>query len=261
MSMLAIAETTFRKLKEGAFLIMLAFAVGVGYFVTDIDSFSGQDSGLVLQLIGANKGYPLMSGSFFALGITLIVIVFTGATEIPRDIETRTIMVYIPKTRRKSEYLIGKFLGVLLISFTFFTVTELSIFATHYIRAKQMYDLWFMLRQFYLFSAAIPAAAIIVTFSCFVGDLSAMILAALYMLFSFSFGGIPILAAMLPESVSSGVEFYVYLIYYFFPNFIYFVQPLKIAGVVPAALFLYSLSVSAIFLVMAAVRIETRDMI
>jgi hypothetical protein len=64
---------------------------------------------------------------------------------------------------------------------------------------------------------------------------------------------------MLPDSI--GIDAYLYMFYYWFPNYLYFLQNFRLLGLVFPAMVLYSASMSALFLMIAAVRINLRDMI
>ena len=260
--MFAIAELTIRKLKEPAFIFMVLFAIFLGFCVAGLEPFVEQDqTSIIGQLISPKKGYPLLTSSFFAIGITLVMAIFTGATEIPRDIDSRMIMVYITKPIRKVDYLLGKYFGILGLCVIVFTITEITIFTVHYINSHEIYHIGIMLRQFYLLLILLPLVAITIAISCFFADLSAMILTAIYIMFSLSVSTIPLLIAILPESISKGVNSYLYTLYYLFPNFIFYFQTFKLIGLAAVSLLLYSLSVTLIFLVIAAIRIKTRDLV
>jgi ABC-type transport system involved in multi-copper enzyme maturation permease subunit len=260
--MFGVIELTIRKLKEPAFTIMLFIGVMLGYMVSGISSVEDDAaSSLLTQIIMSNKGLPVISSSFFALGITIVMAVFTGTTEIPRDIETGAILLILSKPVSKTEYLAGKFLGVLILCAVMFTLTQLSIFTTNRVYSNEGYSFLTILRQFYLFLPVIPMVALAVAVSCFVPDISAMVVTVLYVLFSLFFSIVPLAIALLPKSLSVGVEAYVLIFYYFFPNFIYFFQNIQLFGLVALALLLYSLSIAFIFLVIAADRINRRDLI
>lgn len=260
--MFPITELTLKKIKEPAFLVMFMFAVILGFCVSGLEVFTDNESATIVgQLISPQKGSPLLSSSFFAIGITIVIAVFTAATEIPRDVDTRMVMMLITKPIRKFDYLLGKYIGILLLCILVFTVTEITIVVTHYMNTNELYAFKIIARQFYLLMILFPLIAITIAISCFTGDISAMIFTVLYILFSISISMLPLLMAVLPESMTGGLESYVLLIYYFFPNFIYFFQTFKLVGITAVATLVYSLSITVIFLIIAAVRLKNRDLI
>ena len=73
------------------------------------------------------------------------------------------------------------------------------------------------------------------------------------------FCAVPILMEMLPESLifkSPLME-----IYYFFPNFKYYLIPMKLTGVVQIFMLLYSASATVIFPILASIKFNSRDLI
>ncbi len=261
--MFAIAELSIKKLKEPAFFIMFLTALLLSYMFSEVDPLSDQTAAgsLLSQVLKSDRGYSLLTSSFFAFTITVIIAVFTGATDIPRDIESRMIMLIMSKPLKKTEYLMGKFLGILGLCAIFFFSTEFVILIAHYIKTHEMYSFMVIVRQFYLFLALLPLCALSVTVSCFLPDLSAMIITAVYLLFSISFSTVPLLVAMLPSGLAGAFESYIFVFYYFFPNFVYFFQTCHVVGIVPLFLLIYALSSTLILLAIANVRIRTRDLI
>ena len=111
-----------------------------------------------------------------------------------------------------------------------------------------------------MFLPIIPLTALSITVSCFLSDISAMIIVAIYMTFSIFFSIVPLAIALLPKTLSAGVDAYILVFYYFFPNFIYFFQNFQLAGLISLALLFYTLSITVIFLMIGANRINTRDL-
>ena len=83
--------------------------------------------------------------------------------------------------------------------------------------------------------------------------------AAFTIFFSLSFSFLPIAAAMLPKGVAGYAGAVGFVIYYLFPNFIFYFQDFKMFGLVFFMLLIYSLSLSFIFLFIAVGRLETMD--
>ncbi len=267
--MWGIAELTLRKVKESAFIIMFILAIFAGFLLTDSGKLmdgSFDASGIIGQLMANREGYPILTSTFSAIIFTLIMALFTGATDIPRDIETRMIMLLISKPVKKGEYLVGKFLGLLGLCAIIFTATELTVFVNHYFSAGEFYPVGLMAKQFYLLLILIPFLAMMVMISCFAPDISAMVIGVMYVLFAVSVSTIPILIALIHKDVESSLQSYAvesvfFIIYYLFPNFIYYFQTFSSIGLIPFALVLYSLSITVIFLTIGTIRLNTRDLI
>lgn len=259
--MFGVADFTLRKIKEPAFSIILAIGILLGYMVAGGDPMPEDQAGGILSQISSTKGHSLLTSSFFAIGITLVMAVFTGATEIPRDIDSGMILLIITKPISKTEYLIGKYLGVLCLCAIIFTASQLTVFATHFFYTGKLYPFGLMCKQFYLLLAVMPLTALTVMISCFLSDISSMIVSVVYIVFSIAMSGVIILVSLLPKSISSSFEAYMLIFYYFFPDFIYYFQNSRLFGVVSLAFLLYSVSITVIFLTIGANALSSRDLI
>jgi len=258
--MFGIAELTFRKIKEPSFLIMLVFAVLLGAVVSDISSLAEQMSGSILeQLINRPTGCHLFTSTLFAFAITALLAIFAGSTDIPRDIDSGMVMLLLSKPVGKAGYLMGKYLGILALCTLFFTVAEASIVVGHWLMTGEWHQFKAVVRQFYMLFALLPMVAITVMFSCFLSDLSSMIVTAVYMFLSLSVSAVPLLVAVLPKSL--GVNIYLYMFYFFFPNVLYYFQTMDLFGVTALSMAVYSVSMSAIFLCIGVLRLNQRDFV
>lgn len=258
--MFAIAELTIRKLKEPAFFLMFVFAIIIGIFSSGMGSLAEELTGSIFsKFINTGYGYPILTSTVFILLISILISVFIGATEIPRDIDTGLIMLLLAKPISKQRYLMGKYLGILGLCTIFFVCAEIAIFVTYYFNHNEFYSIGIMLRQMLLFFSLLPIVALTVMISCFVADFSAMILTSIYLIFSIFISLTPLLIEMLPKSL--GVAFYWMIIYYFFPNFVYYFQSCSSFSIITLSLIVYSVSMTFIFLAIAHHRMATRDLI
>ena len=256
-----VIHFTLVKLREPAYMIMFSIAVLLGYVMTGASPVQDEpSSSLWTQIITSNCGYSVLPCSFVALGITAIITVFTASTEIPREIDSGVIMLILSKPVSKTEYLLGKFIVTIIICLMIFLATLLTSFLTRYVYLKELYPPMLIMRQLYMFLPIIPLTALSITVSCFLSDISAMIIVAIYMTFSIFFSIVPLAIALLPKTLSAGVDAYILVFYYFFPNFIYFFQNFQLAGLISLALLFYTLSITVIFLMIGANRINTRDL-
>lgn len=256
-----VVHFTLVKLREPSYMIMFSIAVLLGYVMTGTSPAQDEPSAsLWTQIITSNSGYSVLPCSFVALGITAIITIFTASTEIPREIDSGVILLILSKPVSKTEYLMGKFLGTIIICLMIFFATLLTSFLTRYAYLKEFYSPMLILRQLYVFLPIIPLTALCITVSCFLSDISAMIIVAIYITFSVFFSIVPLAIALLPKTLSAGVDAYILVFYYFFPNFIYFFQNFQLFGLIAIALVLYSVSITIIFLMIGANRINNRDL-
>lgn len=260
--MFAIAELTLRKMKEPAFFIMLAIALVLAFMTSGFDSLSDQmkSDSIFAGIINSGRGEEkLLTSTFFIFGISAILAGFLGAAEIPRDISSGLILLIMSKPVKKYEYMLGKYFGIFGVCMIFFTFSEAVVVTSSYLCRGNLYSFPCILRQFELAAAFIPYTAIVVAISCFAGELASIILTAMYLLISLSFNLVPILAAMLPAGFAGQMEKGIFMIYYLFPNYIYYFQDHRLLGVVFIFLMVYSFAIAAIFLCIAAMKLETMD--
>lgn len=261
--MWTVVGLTFRKFKEPAFFLMLAFALMTGYAVSEMDPVSDQVAGnaILSHLLGQQPGSePVLTSTFAALLISMLLSCFTGAVEIPREISSGQIQHWLSKPISRTAYLLGKYFGILLICSVFFCTTEVSVILSHYINSGTCYSLPLIARQFLMMTMFIPYTAVILMFSCCAGDIAAIIFTLLYILFSLLFNLVPILIAMLPKGFAGEVEESIFILYYLFPNNLYYLLDIPLFGIVSAMLIIYSLSIASIFLLAADYQFRHMDL-
>jgi len=256
----AIFELTVKKVKEPAFSILFVIAAMVGYFVSGMGKLSfGKNDDVLFGLISLEQGAPLMIGFVVILLMTLIVATFGGATDIPKDIDSRMIMLILGKPVKRIEYLLGKYLGIVAICLVFFLVASIAAFASHLIKTGELIAFSVAVRQFILMLVIFPFVAMTMMISAYLSDISAMIVAIVYVIFSVAISALSIFIDMLPKSLE--VVSVIHTISYMFPNYFYFFSSFKYSGVVMISLILYSFSMTVIFLSIAAFRLNHRDML
>ena len=102
----AIVENTFKEsLRQRILMLLIIFSVLVIVVSIFIEPFALGESPKILRDFG------LAATSFF--GVLIVIII--GSTLIHKDIEKRTIYTVITKPVKRSEIIIGKFLGLLLL--------------------------------------------------------------------------------------------------------------------------------------------------
>lgn len=255
----AVTHLTLMRIREPAFIILLIFSVILGYCVSEMESCSIQEDFFMSQLPLAPTEKPIMGGFLIINALSAMIGIFSGASEIPRDIESRAILLILGKPIARTEYLIGKYLGIITICGLFFISSTFSFAISHIIKTGTSYSAGLIMRQFILIYTILPFTAITMAISCFVPEISAMIFSVIYIFLCFVFCAIPILIEMLPKSLN--LKSSIMVLYYFFPNFYYFTLPVKLNGIVQIAMLLYAISTSLIFLAIACFRINTRDLL
>lgn len=257
---LAISEMTFKKAKEPAFSLLFIIAAAVGYCVSEMEVLSFQkDDATLGTILSLEKGTPLLAGFTMILLMTLLVAIFSGATDIPRDIESRMIMIILSKPIKRGEYLLGKYIGIVVTCLTFFILAFIVAVIAHLFKAGEFYGFTLMIRQLFLIFAIFPFVAMTMMISTFLSDIGAMILTAVYLMFSVSLSAMSIFVDMLPKSL--GVASYIHVIAYFFPNFFYFLNSFQLFGLVAISVIIYSISLTVLFLMIATLRLNNRDVI
>lgn len=256
---LAVSEMTIKKAKEPAFSLLFIIAAVCGYFFSEMGSIALQDDTALNTIISVKEGAPLLAGFIMILLMTLLVAVFTGSTDIPRDIESRMIMIILSKPIRKGEYLMGKYLGILFICLSFFATASIVAVISHWFKAGEFYETKILIRQAYLVLAILPFVAMTMMISTLLSDIAAMIITAVYVMFSVSASTMSVFVDLLPQSL--GVSFYVHVFAYFFPNFFYFLNSFEVFGLVALSLIFYSFSLTLLFLMLASIRLNSRDVI
>ncbi len=257
---LAISELTFRKVKEPAFMLLFVVAGVIGYCVSEIGNLLFSDSDVLLAgMIATEHGTSLRGGVLLIFTLSLLVAVFSGATDIPRDIESRMVMLILAKPVKRHEYLLGKFIGILTICIVFFMIAFSVASIAHVIKSGEFFPLNVLIRQLFLILAFFPFVAMTIVISTYLSDISAMIVTVLFLIFSIVISGVMTLVEMLPKSIDT--TSIIYLVYYFFPNYFYFLHSFNNFGFVAFSLVIYSLSISTIFLLIASNRLKNRDMI
>ena len=256
----AIAKLTFVKLREPAFLMLMAVGACLGSVSSEMGTLMFREgNSLVATLIVYKIGEPVLSNFSLIVFVVFIVSVFSGATEIPRDVKSRMIMLILAKPVSRWEYLLGKFLGVLTMGLAFLAVSFSAVVAAHFLKTGSFYPPGVLMRQILLALVVLPCVAISVAVSTFLPEIASMVLAVLYMIAAVAVASIGILVEMLPHSLNAGGA--VYSVYYLFPNFIFYFNSFHPFGLVSFALLVYTLSVTAILLWIAWCRLSFRDMV
>ena len=260
VNIFAIFELTIKKVKEPAFSILFVIAALVGYSVSGMGKLAlGKNDDVLFGLISLEQGAPLLMGFVVILLMTLIVATFGGATDIPKDIDSRMIMLILGKPVKRIEYLLGKYFGVVAICLAFFLTAAIAAFVANFIKTGEFIAFSVLVRQFILMLIIFPFVAMTMMISTYLSDISAMIIALVYLIFSVAISAFSIFIDMLPKSLE--IVSVIHIISYAFPNYFYFFSSFEYNGVVIISLVLYAFSMTTVFLSIAAFRLNHRDML
>ena len=260
--MFAIMLLTLKRMRESAFFIFLGIALAMAFIFAGLDPISQQLSSdsIFAQVLDADRSKTtLLTASFIMFIISAFFGGFLGAAEIPRDISSDLILILLSKPIRKIEYMLGKYFGMLAICLSLYASSLIVIFLSHWVQTGELYTPLMMVRQLYLALAFLPFCGMIIMISCFTGELAAMVISFLYLVFALSFSFLPIAVAMLPKGIAGYAGAAGFILYYLFPNFIFYFQDFRLCGLVSLMLLIYSLSLSIIFLLVSVGRLETMD--
>jgi ABC-type transport system involved in multi-copper enzyme maturation permease subunit len=84
---------------------LVAIAFGVALFSLAVGAFTLEDAPRVVANLGA------AAISIFSIAVAILI----GATSLQRELEMKTILPLLARPIRRSEYLVGKYLGVMLV--------------------------------------------------------------------------------------------------------------------------------------------------
>ena len=254
--MFGICMLTVRRLREPASIILLLIGCLFSFFVSGTEAFeiSNIHGSSANELIASNK---ILLGTVLLVGLGILISIFNGATEIPRDISSRVIFILLSKPISRLEYVGGKFLGVLVIGLgsTIVWITLMLVFrvalssgAAAHLSGSQI------LAQYTCALMLVPITALAICSSCCFGDVVSMIVTVVYLLLSFAMVIAPIVAALSPAAAGK----IVLAVYFFFPNLCLFLQsyPTFWASV---AIVVYAFCSSTLFLLLGKTVFEHGD--
>ncbi len=256
----AVAEITLARLREPAFVIFMLIAAGMGFGTSEMGALSFKGDFSVLAVVLSNsQGVPVLSCFSIVLVATIMMAVFIGATDIPRDINSGMVMLVLSKPVGRMEYVIGKYVGVVAVCLVFFGVAVAGIVIGHMVRAGECFSLEVLARQGVASLIIFPFVAVTIAVSTFLDDMGAMIATVLYVGLGMAMSSAAVLLEMLPRGLNSAPFFYA--LYFLFPNFLHYFHSFQLSGLVLVALLAYTFSLTMIFLGVAIVRLGFKDMV
>ena len=234
---------------EPAFMFLIVLGVILSYVIASMKSLNLT----FFETEGADQTFTALYVMFL---LATIITIFIGATEVPRDINTRTITLYLSKPITRSEYLLGKFIGTFGLTSCFFLtwLTSYTIFSL--IKDPDSFSLiTFLTLYIYTFSLT-PLTAIAITVSTYLDDIAAMITTFMILAVSFSMFSVSYIVESFPNTAGKAIL----LFYYFVPNLSYLFTKFHDAPQLIAYL-VYCGSITAIILKIGLIKFNERDLI
>ncbi len=177
MRILAIARNTFREARRDRvqWILLLYLAVVVG-------------GSVVLSPLSLGEGYRITRDLGLAalslVGVLLIVLV--GGTLVHREIDRRTILTVLAKPIRRSEFLIGKYLGLLAMVVLVF-VAMTVVFCTMLFVQEGHVEPAVLVAALFTFGEFMIMTSVVMLFSSFVSPaLAGVFTLALFILGHFA---------------------------------------------------------------------------
>lgn len=264
--MWAITELSLRRMREYSFYILVLVGMAVSMLSDAADPITGQVSQgslFAYALSGEAVDIPSITvGTGVAMLFCILISVFYSASEIPSDIANGLIMIILSKPAGRLQYLLGKYIATMLMSFTIFILIEITLIIANRLfgLGATQYTFRVICRQFVPALMLIPLITMTIAFSTVGGSMGAMLFTTIYSLFSFAVGFIPLTVALFPEGMFPGMGVIMGFVHYMFPNFLYYFQDSVNSPLLLTALFFYTIAISYIFMFFTMFRLKRMDL-
>jgi ABC-type transport system involved in multi-copper enzyme maturation permease subunit len=254
MTVKVIALNTFKEAVRDRVLYLLLFFAALAIVLSRV---------LAVLTVGDRvkvvKDVGLASVSFF--GALMAIMIGTGL--VYKEIEKRTIFTLVSKPIRRSEFLLGKYLGLVLtlgVMLAAMTVIYLGLVFAHTLR----FEARLLLPIAFLFLELILITAVAILFSCFSTPiLSSLFALSFYLIGHFSWSLETLIQKTRPGAGRTALQ----VVYALLPDLENFnVKTEVVHGLpIPASLFLtaagYSLAYTAFVLLLAVLIFRRRDFV
>lgn len=246
MGTIAIAQITWRRLREPATIFLTILGCVMGYATAGANAF-GSDAASAAPQGPLPATEPLLLGTILAAMLGSLVTIFTAASDIPRDISTRMVAIYLSKPLSRRQYLLGKFLGALGLSgfCCILWVTTMLIVRGVSSEESGALTVGLAARQYLALLLLVPVAGIATGISCYFADIVAMIVTGLYLTLCFLLALLPVLINVLGHLIVGKL---LLIVYFLGPNLAFFLRGyhspalnlyLALYAVASAGIFLY----------------------
>lgn len=264
--MWAVIELSVRKMREGSFYLLLAVGALICVLADAADPLSNQIDKASLfgyALSGASVSVPpITAGSGIGMLLAVLLAVFFGCSEIPGEIGSGLVQVVLSKPVGRVRYLLGKYFATLLLTWEIYFLFEAVLVGCHFAfgTGNSAYT-WAQIARQWLPPLALPMlVAVALTFSLLAGAMGGMVTTTVYLLFSAVVSFMPVTLALFPKGMIPGLNEAMTVCHYLFPNLLYYMQDSVNGWLMIGAAAVYSVSVTTLFLAVAAFRIRRMDL-
>jgi len=239
--------TIWRRIQEPAFLLLILIGIVLAYLLPGLDSL---DTNLFQNFLAEpsdasrNPTGGFHAGILLLLALAVLIAIFCGSTEIPRDMSSKVMLLLLSKPLSRRSYVLGKYLGTTTLS-VFYCAVWITVLILCYNFGSTAGELQLDARQYQCLLILLPITAVTTCASCFFSDLTAMITSAMYLFVSFAAEMLPAIASLVPHPI----DLIVLAPYYLFPNLCYFLNTYN-HTILPISLLGYGIALSIIFLLL-----------
>jgi ABC-2 type transport system permease protein len=264
--MWAITELSLRKMREAAFYILVLISVVICVMADNADPITGQISqGSLFSFALSGKDIvvpPITIGTCVAMLFCILIAVFYSASEIPSDINNGLIMIVLSKPLGRVQYLAGKYISTMIMSFGVFILIEIALIICNRVLGlgSTPYTFALICRQFLPALMLIPLITITIAFSTVGGSMGAMVITVMYSLFSLVMAVMPLTVSLFPDGMLPGVDMLIGGLRYLFPNYLFYFQDSINNPLLIISLIVYTISVAFIFMFFTMIRLRRMDL-
>ena len=257
--MWAIAQFSLLKMRESAFYMLMIVAAVICLFTNSADPVTEQVArgSLFSYAFSGSSGAPSIAmGSCVALIISILISSFYGSSEIPSDISSGVILIILSKPVGRLRYLAGKYTAIVIMAYAIFIFLQLVLFASSKFFGFGVIpynSMEMAFRQLVPALILLPLIAANIAFSIVTGALGAMIFTALYLIFC-------VVMSLFPDGMIPFADTLLFAVHYMFLNPLFYFHDMAVGTEPLIALVCYSVSVTALFLLLSVYMLFTTDL-
>ncbi len=260
----AIASTGFKEgIRERILYLLLLFALLMMFASYGLAALSMGEYIKITQDVGL--------ASIMIFGV--LIAIFMGASIIYKDIEQKTIYTILTTPIKRSEYLVGRFLGLASLVFVVTIFMTIIFFAILFSFNRNVYYSQWTIRTIFIGDIILAivysylAMLIVIAISIFFSTFTSPIVASIITFFVYIIGnGLDTIKSLVDKVNSQAAKALLKIIYYILPNFSNLnLRDLAIYGIVPSAqhlvlLVVYTVIYIVIMLMLSAVVFNKKEM-
>ena len=264
--MWAIAQFSLLKMRESAFYMLMIVAAVICLFTNSADPVTEQVArgSLFSYAFSGSSGAPSIAmGSCVALIISILISSFYGSSEIPSDISSGVILIILSKPVGRLRYLAGKYTAIVIMAYAIFIFLQLVLFASSKFFGFGVIpynSMEMAFRQLVPALILLPLIAANIAFSIVTGALGAMIFTALYLIFCVVMAFLPLAMSLFPDGMIPFADMLLFAVHYMFLNPLFYFHDMAVGTEPLIALICYSVSVTALFLLLSVYMLFTTDL-